>query len=130
MFPRVLKMIREITILSIVVFSQSGYTCELTDEYAELKKMYAKTSELAHLSCVTSIENANYWFQHNQCLEANDGKNVSGGCGVVVGNEKKKYKSLSVGPEICAGTAPESKLYEQSFQNTVQQLKVTKCKKT
>jgi hypothetical protein len=123
-------MIRAILLIPALVLSQVGYTCEYTEDYLDLKVKYAKTAELAYISCVAVMESANYWYQNSQCLEANDGKNISGGCGVVVGNKKKTYKNLSAGPEVCIGHSAESELYEQAFQNTVRQLKVTKCKET
>jgi len=123
-------MSRLVILIISGLLSLQSISCELTDEYKELQDALREKTKTSYGLCASSVEWVQHWYMYDQCIKNNDAANYSFGCGDFVEKNKEKYKSVSVGTEICDSHKEGTALYQRVLDNAAKHLKVQKCKET
>lgn len=76
-----------VLLASLLIFSFSGFACELTPEYSKLRAEVSEEIRDPYNSC-TKAARAHFFYKAvAKCREAGRGKNIGGGCFHIAGYE-------------------------------------------
>ena len=104
--PRILALV-----VGIVLLPSSANSCELSEEFIELRSEAFRDIRSAFNSCYDSVGNYQYWVAYAECIEAEGSIYVGSRCAHALHRKEPLPESLFQHCEVLRPTEEQAKDY-------------------
>ena len=103
--------------------------CELTEEYIEARKEFAKLIKAPYNDCLSSVRSAEYWYKYTQCIQnKEEGEDRLLRCGHWGFSSNDQYKGLQLNTDHCEVLNKSTVEKTQLLQLYMKEKGIKRCK--